>query len=157
MPTEEDRERLQNAFKTDSQRFGNQKTIEDVFERPINPTPTELLNALAATECLTEREATAFMHGILESYPKQIGDKTILPDEFEQKSEFDSVKETARNKVADATWIYELIDAYRFPDFPEECRDCGSKLGGTWVGYPSEGEPGVLCVDCADVDPELDY
>lgn len=157
MATEADKERLRKAYETSSQRYGNQNTIEDVFERPIHPTPTELQDTLAATDCLTEREATAFMHGILESYPKQIGGRTILPDGFEQKSEFDLVKEEARNKVADAIWIYELIDAYRFPNFPEECRDCGGKLGGRWIGYPSEGEPGVLCVDCADIDPELDY
>lgn len=156
MATEADKERLRKAYETNSQRYGNHNTIEDVFERSIHPTPTELQDALAVTDCLTEKEATAFMHGILESYPKQMGGKTILPDGFVQKSEFDSVKEEARNKVADAIWIYELIDAYRFPDFPEECLDCGGKLGGRWVGYPSEGEPGVLCVDCANIDPELD-
>lgn len=155
MPTESDKERLEKAYETNSQRYGNQNTIEDVFENPLHPSPEELRNALAATECLTEKEATAFVHGITDRYPMY--DKTVLPDGFEQKSEFDSVTEVARDKVAEAIWIYELIDAYRFPDFPEECRECGNKLGGTWVGRPSEGEPGVLCLDCADVDPEIDY
>lgn len=138
---------------TTKQRYGNDQAAKDVFEDRLRPQPSEMIAALTDTEHLTEKDATAFVYGHLETTPKA-DDPDVKPSIFDSKARFDSYAFEAKYKVAQAIWIYELIDAYRNPDFPEECRDCGQSLNGTWVGHPDRGDPGVLCTDCADIAPD---
>ncbi|NIC00911.1 hypothetical protein [Halobacterium sp. R2-5] len=49
---------------------------------------------------------------------------------FESLAEFNAAKETATEKIGEALWIYELLEAYRFPPIPENCVECGHALGG---------------------------
>jgi hypothetical protein len=145
---------VREKFQTDSQRYGNEKTISDAFERETSPIPGELEKALAETAHLTEDEAFAFVHGYIEGYPPvsvaEVADEIVQSEGFNNISEFKSIQQTAKEKIADAIWILELIDAYRFPDFPEECTECSRPLGGRWV--EPEGRPGPLCRNCADID-----
>ncbi|WP_408957556.1 hypothetical protein [Natrinema sp. 74] len=143
---------------TNSQRYGNEQTIDEVFERETSPIAGELQEVLADTAHLTDEEAFAFVHGHLEGYPPlsdemDVADEIVQSQGFESTSEFNAIKKAAKEKIADAIWIYELIDAYRFPSLPEECTECSGPLGGTWVGSV-EGS-GPLCRDCADVDADL--
>lgn len=146
--------RHREQLHTDSQRYGNDKTIDEVFDQEHQPTHQELEEALAETDYLTEKEAFAFVHGHFGQLPlpKQV-EKTseaLQNQGFEGASEFNAAKQRAKKKIGDATWIIELIDAFRMPDFPQECTECGRSLGGTWV-EPEDGS-GFLCRDCADVE-----
>lgn len=142
-------------IETNSQRYGHDKTTDEVYEDRLYPKPHELRDALAATEHLTEKHAAAFVYGYLEPSPAGAEIDAEMHG-FESKAEFESYILEAKHMIAQAIWIYELIDAYRSPDFPDECRECGNSLGGTWVEHPDEGEPGVLCRDRAGIDPD-DY
>lgn len=149
---------LREKFSTTSQRYGNDKTLDEVFEREKYPTSGELQKELADTALLTEKEAFAFVQGRFEGYPPvsgEMADEMVQSQGFKNISEFNAKQQTAMEKVADAIWIYELIDAYRFPDFsnlPDECTECGCTLGNTWV--EPEGSSGSFCRDCADIDAE---
>jgi len=140
-------------FQTNSQRYGNDKTIEQVFENEHHPREQELEDALAETGLLTEKEAYAFVYGRFGSLPLRYLDEmsSMLEKQgFESSDEFTTVKERAESKIADAIWVYELIDAFRFPDFPEQCAKCSNSLGGMWV--ESEEGSGPICRECADID-----
>ena len=147
---------IPEELQTNSQRYGNDKTIDEVFDREYHPVEPELEEALAETGHLTEKEAFAFAHGHFGQLPlpEEIeGTSKVLQSQgFESTAEFIAVTQRARKKVGDAIWIYELIDAYRCPDFPEECTECGHSLGGMWFN-PEEGS-GPLCRNCADIDTE---
>ena len=114
--------------------------------------PTELVDALHDTGLLTEKEASAFVYKEIECQPINVGGEVTIPHEFENICEFNSCLRHARETVGQAIWIYELIDAYRFPDFPEECTECGRSLGGTWVELSEE--PGFFCRECGDLDAD---
>lgn len=150
---------IREQFQTDSQRYGKETTIKETFSNPRHPLDEELEAALKDTEHLSEAEAFAFVWGPLGTSPvitdKQMAEQFVQQHGFESLSEFKKVAVRAREKVADAIWIYELIDAYRFPDFPEECAECGRSLGGMWV-EPDDG-PSPVCRNCADVDPERHF
>jgi hypothetical protein len=140
---------------TTSHRYGNNKTIDEVFDKEHCPIDGELEDALADTAHLSEKEAYAFAHGHFGQLPVVHEDEDLsngIPESagFESTSEFTAAKEAAKEKIADAIWIYELIDAFRRPDFPEECTDCGRDLGGMWV--EEDDVDGYLCRDCADVN-----
>lgn len=110
---------FRTQIQTDSHRYGNSKTIDEVFEVKQRPKPQELIEALAATPHLTESEARAFVCD-LEGGPQQwdddfIGDFPRNAD-YESLAEFEELIWSARAKVAAAIWIYELIDAYRLPN-----------------------------------------
>lgn len=145
------KEVLANA-KTDSQRYGNEKTVEEVFDNPFNPRVFELEKALADTPHITEKEAFAFVQGHVGGLPRTSADRSI--DEtaqrlgFEDYAEYKTVKATAKEKIASAIWIYELIDAYRFP-LPDECSDCGTEIEEPQF-ETKEDEAVVLCSGCAD-------
>jgi hypothetical protein len=134
-----------------AQRYGHNKTTEDVFNDPLRPLPYELCEALAGTEHLSKRYAKAFVYGYLEPSPTVV-EENVESHGFKNKANFDSYVGESRYMVAQAIWIYELINAY--PDFPENCSDCGNPLGGTWVGHPNWAEPGVLCQHRAEIDQD---
>ena len=148
--------RHREQLQTDSQRYGNDKTIDGVFDQEHHPTEPELEEALAATDYLTEKEAFAFAHGHFGQLPlpEEVGmtSEVLQNQGFEDASEFNAAKQKAQKKIGDAIWIFELIDAFRMPDFPQECTECGRSLGGTWV-EPEDGSS-FLCRDCADIDVE---
>lgn len=150
---------IREQFQTDSQRYGNEKTIEETFSNPYHPLDNELKVALEDTALLSEPEAFAFVWGPLGTSPvmteEEMAEQFVQRHGFESLSEFKEVAAKAREKVADAIWIYELIDAYRSPDFPEECAECGRSLGGMWV-EPDDG-PSPLCRSCADIDTERHF
>lgn len=140
------------------ERHSNDKTPEEVFENEWHPGEGELVDALAATPHLTEKEALAFVYGHLSGYPMVIDevDTEMTPVDslgFEDDSEFEATKETAIEKVEEALWMYELLDAYRSPDLPEDCAECGNALGGRWM-QNDDDDP--ICRDCADIDPEFE-
>ena len=144
---------------TDSQRYGNEATIEDTFSNLAHPLDEELEAALEDTAHLSEQEAFAFVLGSLGTSPvmayEQTAEQFVQEQGFESLSEFKEVTAKAREKVADAIWIHELIDAYRFPDFPEKCAECSRALSGMWV-EPGDG-PSPLCRNCADVNPDRHF
>ncbi|MFC6888478.1 hypothetical protein [Halorubrum trueperi] len=152
-------ENISEKSQTDSQRFGNEKTIEEAFSNQANRSEAELHAALEDTIHLSKQEAFAFVQGYLKSFPRvskeELAEDMVREQGFESLSEYRQTCRRAREKVADAIWIYELIDAYRFPDFPEECVDCGRSLDGMWV-EPDDG-PSPLCRICADVDPDRHF
>ena len=149
------KEVLANA-ETDSHRYGNEETIEEVFDNPYNPRLYELEKALADTAHLTEKEAFAFVQGHVGGLPPISHDRSI--DEtaqrlgFESYAEYKTVKATAKEKIASAIWVYELIDAYRFP-LPDECSDCGTEIEGAQF-ETKEDEAVALCSACADSETE---
>ena len=150
MPTDEE---IKAEIETNSTRYGHDKTPQDVFEDRLRPQTHELIDALAASEHLSKKEAIAFAQQHLVRAPNKI-ESEGESDYFESPAELRSYALQGTHKVAQAIWIYELIDAYRLPDIPQECRECGTSLIGNWVGHPDKGEPGVLCEDCANIDPD---
>ena len=149
------KEVLANA-ETDSHRYGNEKKIEEQFDNPYNPRVSELEKALAETAHLTEKEAFAFAQrefgGLSNITGDQSLDQTAQRLGFEDYAEYKAAKATAKEKIADAIWIYELIDAYRFP-LPDECSDCGTEIKGAQF-ETKENEAGALCPACADSETE---
>lgn len=146
-------ETKQLSTETSSRRYGNEQTINETYRNPYHPRNAELRAALADTQHLSEKEAFAFVNEHFDSYSgvpgDQITEETAQKHGFDTLSEYHDIRDQAREKIADAIWIYELIDAYRSPDFPDTCGDCGSTLGGTWV-EPDEAEH-VVCRDCAAI------
>ncbi|MDR5674036.1 hypothetical protein RH858_12935 [Halalkaliarchaeum sp. AArc-GB] len=149
MPTDEE---IKARIETNSTRYGHGKTPQDVFEDQLRPQAYELIDALAASEHLSKKEAIAFVQHHLVSTPTRV-ELEGESEEFDNPAELKSYALQGKHKVAQAIWIYELIDAYRHPKPPEECRECGKSIGNTWIGHPDKGEPGVLCEDCAGIDP----
>ena len=147
-------------FETTSQYFGKDVTVENAFDNQHHPAPSELKEELAETAHLTDKEAWAFVHGYFEGHGRMaaqgdLAERMIQEDGFENMSEFDLVKQTAVEKVADAIWITELIDAYRFPDFSdlsEECSKCSGSLDIGWIKDTTGDQAVPVCVDCADID-----
>lgn len=140
------------SIETTLQRFSNDETTDEVFEREHHSTKPELADALAATPHVTDKEARAFVFGHIHNFPP-VADEVAEAQNmvntlgFESLSEFTAAKETAAEKIGEAVWIYELLEAYRFPPIPEDCAECGRSLRGTWV----ENEDGdALCRDCGD-------
>lgn len=152
-------ENIREKFRTDSQRYGNEKTIEEAFSNQAHRNEGELNAALEDTTHLSEQEAFAFVQGCLGTFAsvsnEELAEDIVQGQGFESLSEYRQTCRRAREKVADAIWIYELIDAYRFPDFPEECAECSRSLGGMWV-EPDDG-PSPLCRNCADIDPDKHF
>jgi hypothetical protein len=148
MPTDEE---IKARIETNSTRYGHGKTPQDVFEDQLRPQAYELIDALAASEHLSKKEAIAFVQHHLISTPTRV-ELEGESEEFDNPAELKSYALQGKHKVAQAIWIYELINAY--PDFPENCCDCGNPLGGTWVGHPNWAEPGVLCQHCAEIDQD---
>lgn len=159
--TTEENDRLKQPVETNSERYGNNIGIEDVYDNLSYPTPMELKDALARTSFLTDQESFAFAYGHIEGFPQmphesQKANELFQREGFENFSEFISVRQTAKQKIADAIWIYELIDAYRFPDSStlEKCGECGNILGQTRVGNHHKNGTTPLCSECATVDPD---
>jgi len=152
-------ESIREQFRTDSQRYGNEKTIEEAFSNPAHRHEGELNAALEDTMYLSEQEAFAFVQGCIGTFPpvseEEVAEDMVQGQGFESLSEYRQTRRRAREKIADAIWIYELIDAYRFPDFPEECAECGQSLGGMWV-KPDDGQT-PLCRNCAGIDPDKHF
>ena len=148
-------ESIREQFRTDSQRYGNEKTIEEAFSNPAHRHEGELNAALEDTMYLSEQEAFAFVQGCIGTFPpvseEEVAEDMVQGQGFESLSEYRQTRRRAREKIADAIWIYELIDAYRFPDLPEVCAECGGSLGQTWVEPAGSSEP--VCNNCADTDP----
>ena len=146
---------ISERFQTDSQRFGNEKSIEEAFSNQAHRTKDELNAALEDTMYLSEQEAFAFIEGHYRGFlpvsDEELAEDRVQGQGFESLSEYRQTCRRAREKVADAIWIYELIDAYRFPDLPEVCAECGGSLGQTRVEPAGSSEP--VCDDCADTDP----
>lgn len=147
---------FKSQIETTSRRFGNSKTIEDAFNRPAHPTAIELATALAETAHLSQKEAFAFAHGWMEGHPgetvtdKDVAEEIVRAHGFHNLFEFTETRDLAQKKIADAIWIYELIDAYRFPGKPEECSRCGAEIDDAWtVPLEVDQKTGVLCRPCA--------
>lgn len=155
--TTEENEPRKIAVETNSERYGNNTAIEDVYDSLAYPKPQELEEALTATGFLTDKESFAFVYGRIEGFPHlplatDEAEEIIQNHGFNSSSEFKSIKQTATRKIADAIWIFELIDAYRYPDFPDECQECGNEIFGPWVRNQEDDETTVQCTDCADID-----
>ena len=149
--------KVSKQFQTDSQRYGNDKTVDKVFDRGDRPAVPELKHALAETSHLTEKEAFAFAYGHFGQLPLPMEIEEVCKltksHGIESTEEFLAVKQRAMKKISEAIWIFELIDAYRFPDIPEQCAECNRSLGGMWVESEEESVP--ICRDCAGIDGDL--
>lgn len=153
------KEESRSEIATDSHRYGNEKTIEDAFNNPFSPQPGELYYELVGTSHLTEKEAFAFtqghfgrMRGVSD---ERLGDELVQEWGFESYAEFRTIEETAEKKVADAIWIYELIDTFRSA-LPDECSNCGDTIEGDQFEV-GEDEAIALCVACADDESGKDH
>lgn len=150
---------VSERFQTDSQRFGNEKTIEEAFSNQAHRTKDELNAALEDTMRLSEQEAFAFVEGHYRGFlpvsDEELAEDRVQRQGFESLSEYRQTYRRAREKIADAIWIYELIDAYRLPDPPEECTECSQSLDGRWVETDDGRTP--LCSDCAGIDPDKHF
>jgi hypothetical protein len=156
MVEEENADRTELSVEPTSEEFGNTTSIQEVFDDRLHPLPWELEEALVATGLLTEKEAFAFVNGSFEAATFLSHEKTaknvVQENGFEGIDDFWSVEQRARQKVGDALWIGELLEAYRSPDFPDECQECGRALGGMCVGHPDDEDSTVRCFDCAGVE-----
>ncbi|WP_248516293.1 hypothetical protein [Salinarchaeum laminariae] len=137
-----------------SRHYGNEQSTDDVFENPHNPKSGELAEALAATAHLTEAEARGFAWGVHDNFPpvphdSDEADDVIQTIGFDDMAEFEDAAQRGKEKVGDAIWISELIDAYRFHDLPE-CRECGTEIDGPAIS--PEDESGIICANCTDKD-----
>lgn len=116
------------------------------FDDPRNPRPPELIDALASTKILTERQAAIFVYRDLEGQSRhQVAEHYGYSD----PSSVDSVHQTAKQNLRDAERVRQLIGAYQSPPIPDRCDECGATLGSSWVG---DEQGRALCFDCAGVD-----
>jgi len=139
------RQPTHERFQTNSQRYSNDKTIEEVFENEHHHRKEELEDALAETELLNEKEAYAFVYGYVHEMSS-----TLEKQGFEDRNEYLDVKERAESKISDAIWIYKLISAFDIPDYPGKCTKCGNTLGGIFVEIGRD----LLCTDCGNVNKD---
>jgi len=115
---------------------------EDVFEDPARPRRKEAISALEDAGFLSSLEAEAYVRFVIERQ---------RPVE-EQSFSLSSV-ESAMEKISAARESLNILSAYRFPQPPDECSQCGSELGEVWAANLTENS---LCLDCAEVDrPDL--
>lgn len=116
---------------------------EDVFEDPTRPRRKEAISALEDVGFLSSLEAKAYVRYVIERQ---------RPVD-EQSFSLSSV-ESAMEKIAVARKSVDILDAYQFPQPPDECSQCNSDLGDVW-GVNLVESP--LCIDCAEVErPDLD-
>lgn len=152
--TVEEQETRQIETEPNSHRYGNNQQTDEVYEDPTYPKPPELVEALEATSHLTGEEARAFVWGLIEHFPpvphgSKHADDVVQSIGFDDMAEFEDAMERSKAKVADAIWIYELLDAYRSPP-RSECIECGTEIQGPNIS--PEGEEGTICGNCADRD-----
>ena len=115
---------------------------EDVFENPSRPRRKETISALEDAGFLSSLEAEAYVRHVIERQ---------RPVE-EQSFSLSSVK-SAKEKIEAARESFKILDAYRFPQPPDECSQCGSILGDVSAANLVEIP---LCLDCAEVErPDL--
>jgi hypothetical protein len=70
----------------------------------------------------------------------------------EQSFSLSCVK-SAKEKIAAARESFNILEAYRSPESPDDCSQCGAELGEVWAANLVEIG---LCLDCADVErPDL--
>lgn len=120
---------------------------EEVFVDPTNPRSDEVIDALEDVGLLTERQAEAYVRRVLDLEPRE----AVSNDLGISASTLDDHRGDALGKVTAARKTVAILDAYRSPELPSECTDCGTTLGGSWVG----GEDGgALCYDCAGIDTD---
>lgn len=149
----------QNRVRETIQMHGNDKELGDVYEDILYPKAPELAEALADTSILTQEEAHEFAYQFVaptSEHPEEFVDREVDSDGAGIRINTPDPGPPAfqgREKVAEAIWIYELLDAYKFPDFPDTCDACGSDLPNFWVGVDDESEHGYLCPDCAGIEP----
>ena len=111
---------------------------EDVFENPSRPRREEAISALEDAGFLSSLEAEGYVRYVIERQ---------RPVE-EQSFSLSSVK-SAKEKIAAARESFNILDAYRFPQPPDECSQCGADLGDVWAANLVEIS---LCLDCAEVE-----
>lgn len=115
---------------------------EDVFEDPARPRRKEAISALEDAGFLSSLEAEAYVRYVIERQ---------RPVE-EQSFSLSCVK-SAKEKIAAARESFNILEAYRSPESPDDCSQCGAELGEVWAANLVEIG---LCLDCADVErPDL--
>lgn len=120
----------------------------DVFDDSRHPTPPELIDELAATQILTQRQAEAYVLREIEATPRE----AVAEELGLSTSGLDNAVQRAKRNLRDAAWVDELVEYYKRPPMPAECDECGDSLGGRWIETESAE---TLCVECADVDSGL--
>lgn len=135
---------------SDDPELGTVRTESDVepaeiFADPTRPDPEEAIDALVDTGLLTESQATAYIYRLEGASRGLVASRLDVTP-----STVDDHQRRAVELVGAARAAIDVLDAYRSPDFPDRCDDCGATLAGSWI-EDDDGTP--LCPDCADVDP----
>lgn len=120
---------------------------EELFADPTYPKPDEVIAALADAGLLTERQAEAYVRRVIEMEPRE-----AVAEHMEiSTSTLDDHRGAAKDEIAAARKTVAILDAYRDPDLPSECSECGTTLHGRW----KEGENGEpVCPECAEVSAD---
>jgi hypothetical protein len=115
---------------------------EDVFEDPTRPRRKEAISALVDAGFLSSLEAEAYVRQVIERQSP-----------VEEHSFSLTCVKSAKEKITAARESFNILEAYRFPQPPEECSRCGADLGEVWAANLVEIS---LCLDCAEVErPDL--
>lgn len=107
--------------------------------------PDEAVDLLVDAGLLTERQAEAFVFRRVEGTPGY----AVAENMDVTESTVSDYVSTAEEKLDAARETLDALEEIRFPEFPTECSECGSTLGGRW-SEDEEGDP--ICLDCAGVE-----
>lgn len=115
---------------------------EELFADPTHPKPDEVIATLADAGLLTERQAEAYVRRVIEMEPRE-----AVAEHMEiSTSTLDDHRGAAKDEIAAARKTVAILDAYRSPDLPTECSECGSTLHGRWK---KDGAGNAVCAACA--------
>jgi len=115
---------------------------DELFADPTYPKPDEVIAALADAELLTERQAEAYVRRVIEMESRE----AVAEYMDISTSTLDDHRGAAKDQIAAARKTVAILDAYRSPDFPAECSDCGSPLHGSWQ---TDHDDNPICVTCS--------
>jgi len=115
---------------------------EELFADATYPKPDEVIAALADAGLLTERQAEAYVRRVVEMEPRE-----AVAEHMEiSTSTLDDHRGAAKDEIAAARKTVAILDAYRDPDLPSECAECGTALHGRWK---TEDGGDAICISCS--------
>jgi len=117
---------------------------DELLVDPTYPKPDEVIAALADAGLLTERQAEAYVRRVIEMEPRE----ALAEHMGIEPTTLDDHRGAAKDEIAAARKTVAILDAYRNPDVPAECSECGATLHGRWK-KDKNSEP--VCMECAEV------
>lgn len=116
---------------------------DELFADPTYPKPDEVIAELVDAGLLTERQAEAYVRRVIEMEPRE----AVAEYMDISTSTLDDHRGAAKDEIAAGRKTVAILDAYRCPDYPAKCPECGSTLHGRWQ---TDEDDNPVCINCVN-------